>query len=81
MGGLDGYYPGVMEDLVNWLKMYKTSDGKGVNELGNHDRPISVGDAKTLINECNDAWKEMCKKGKGGRGGLGFSLSGECLNQ
>ena len=32
--------PGITAKLVDWLKMYKTTDGKGVNQLA-HDEPTS----------------------------------------
>ena len=44
--------PGLTARLVDWLKMYKTSDGKGINQLANNERPTSASEAKAIIAEC-----------------------------
>ena len=71
---LETFRPGVLDDLVMWMKYYKTSDGKGVNELGNGERPISREQALAVVDETNGFWKKLCK----GRadGDTGFDLSG-----
>ena len=44
--------PGLTARLVDWLKMYKTSDGKGINQLANNERPTSASEAGAIIAEC-----------------------------
>jgi len=48
----------VLPALVDWLKMYKTTDGKAVNLLVS-DVPDSADLAKATIAECNAAWKKL----------------------
>ena len=50
--------PGVLEKLVEWLKMYKTTDGKDVNVLAS-DTPTSAAQANKVIAECHDSWKAL----------------------
>lgn len=58
---LESHRPGTIKRLVHWLKYYKTSDGKGVNELGNEERPTSVNEAVDIIEETNGYWKALCE--------------------
>lgn len=55
---LEREMPGVLPALVDWLKMYKTTDGKEVNVLAS-DVPDSADEAKAVITQCNDAWKKL----------------------
>jgi len=55
---LDTHKPGVLPALVDWLKMYKTTDGKAVNTLVS-DTPDDAAKAKEVITECNNAWKKL----------------------
>lgn len=55
---LEKEMPGVLPALVDWLKMYKTTDGKEVNVLVS-DVPDSAEQAKAVIAECNEAWKKL----------------------
>ena len=58
MASLEAAKPGIVAKLIDWLKMYKTSDGKGVNELSS-ERPTSAAEAVAIINECNDRWVRL----------------------
>ena len=64
METLDDYYPGTTERLVHWLKYYKTSDGKGVNELANDEKPLGVSAAVDIIEETHAYWRDLCGKNK-----------------
>lgn len=59
--------PGIVEDLIDWLKMYKTSDGKGVNSLA-QDFPTSVSEAVEIIEECHGRWQSLKAQGGAGHG-------------
>ena len=59
--------PGVLEKLVEWLKMYKTTDGKDVNVLAS-DTPTSAAQASKVIAECHDSWKALKARGAGDTG-------------
>ena len=58
MNDLEKYQPGVTALLVDWLKNYKTSDGKGVNRL-KQDEPTSVLEAIKIIQEVNGYYKNL----------------------
>jgi len=59
--------PGVTEKLVEWLKMYKTTDGKAVNELAS-DTPTDSVRAARVVKECHDAWAALKQRGAGDTG-------------
>jgi len=59
--------PGVLEKLVEWLKMYKTTDGKAVNVLAS-DTPSTVPVAMGVVNECHSSWKKLVAAGPGATG-------------
>merc|ERR1712070_667529 len=50
--------PGVTEKLVEWLKMYKTTDGKAINSLAS-DTPSDSQTAAAVITECHESWKKL----------------------
>jgi len=59
--------PGVLENLVDWLKMYKTTDGKEVNKLTS-DQPTSASVAAQVVAECHESWKNLKARGAGDTG-------------
>ena len=59
--------PGVLENLVEWLKFYKTTDGKAVNQLAS-DTPISAAGASKVIAECHQSWQALKARGPGDTG-------------
>merc|ERR1719238_2634329 len=59
--------PGVLEKLVEWLKMYKTTDGKEMNALSS-DAPKTAAQANAVIAECHESWKALKARGPGETG-------------
>jgi len=59
--------PGVLEKLVEWLKMYKTTDGKAVNVLAS-DTPLDATKAAAVVGECHASWKALKARGPGDTG-------------
>ena len=59
--------PGVKEKLVEWLKMYKTTDGKAVNALSS-DEILPVSKATSVISECHASWQALRANGPGTTG-------------
>jgi len=55
---LDTAYPGTMAKVVDWMKMYKTTDGKPINTLVS-DTSDSAEDAVKVVEECNEHWKKL----------------------
>jgi 3'-phosphoadenosine 5'-phosphosulfate synthase len=64
MGDLERIKPGTIERLKDWLKRYKTSDGKAENSLASEE-PTSIKEAMDLIEETHSRWKNLCGKGTG----------------
>lgn len=58
LADIEQQMPGVLPALLDWLKMYKTTDGKAVNLLES-DTPDSAEQAKAVIAECHEAWKRL----------------------
>lgn len=48
---MDRYVKGTTSRLIHWLKYYKTSDGKGINNLGNNELPLNPTEATELVDE------------------------------
>jgi len=63
MKDLEEHIPGLTAKLVDWLKMYKTSDGKAINVISNHNIPTSVLQAVEIISECHKKWLELVSSG------------------
>lgn len=61
---LQRYRPNVIKNLVDWLKNYKTSDGKPVNSLKS-DTPTSVEEAIAIVEEVNGFYKNLLEEGAG----------------
>ena len=55
---LERVKPGITDKLLDWLKNYKTSDGKAQNRL-KHDEPTSPADANAIIKEVNTFYKNL----------------------
>ena len=53
--------PGYLDNLRDWLKRYKTSDGKPENSLAS-EIPGSVSEAMELVQETHERWKKLCGK-------------------
>lgn len=64
MEDLERMKPGTIDRLRDWLKRYKTSDGKPENSLASED-PTRTNEALELINETHNRWKNLCGKGTG----------------
>lgn len=62
MSDLDYYKPGTTDKLIDWLKRYKTSDGKPENVLA-RDYPTSVSGALDIIEETHSRWRSLCGHG------------------
>jgi len=67
IGELNAEKPGMLEDLIEWLKMYKTTDGKAVNTLSS-DIPKSSAEATVIVEECHKSWAGLVAAGPGSTG-------------
>ena len=59
--------PGVLEKLIEWLKMYKTTDGKAINVLAS-DTPKTAAEAAAVVSECHASWTALKARGPGATG-------------
>ena len=59
MTDLDFVKPGTTARLIDWLKRYKTSDGKPENKLAK-EVPNSAADAVSIIEETHQRWRMLC---------------------
>lgn len=56
---LENWKPGTMDRLRDWLKRYKTSDGKPENNLAS-ETPRTVEQAMAIVEETHNRWKSLC---------------------
>jgi len=61
------HMPGVLEKLVEWLKRYKTTEGKPLNVLAS-DTPKTAAEAAAVVGECHASWKALKARGPGETG-------------
>lgn len=55
---LETFYPGVISKLVDWLKNYKTTDGKASNSL-KQDEPTSATEAWNVVHEVSEFYENL----------------------
>lgn len=70
MEQLENVKPGMTAALVRWLKYYKTSDGKAVNNLS-QETPTSKEEALHIVSETHTRWLALTT---GQVSGTGFAL-------
>jgi 3'-phosphoadenosine 5'-phosphosulfate synthase len=58
MSDLERYQPGVTKRLIDWLKNYKTSDGKPQNKLAK-ETPNSAAEALKIIEEVSEFYQSL----------------------
>jgi 3'-phosphoadenosine 5'-phosphosulfate synthase len=59
MDDLERIKPGTLSLLLDWLKRYKTSDGKGENKLAS-EVPKSAKETMKVIDETHERWRALC---------------------
>jgi len=61
MDDLERVKPGTLDKLRDWLKRYKTSDGKPENTLAS-EQPKTANEAVSIIEETHLRWNALCGK-------------------
>jgi inorganic pyrophosphatase len=51
--------PGLLDAIREWYRTYKIPDGKPPNTFGLEERFMDKTYAKSIIDECHHAWKEL----------------------
>ena len=60
IASLEAVKPSTVAKLVDWLKKYKTAEGKGLNVLAS-DTPAGLEQSLAIIGECNEKWSALVK--------------------
>merc|ERR1712232_1319821 len=55
---LEAKMPGKVKSIVDWFKMYKTPDGKPVNQFAFNDEAKDTNFALQVIDTCHRHWKD-----------------------
>jgi 3'-phosphoadenosine 5'-phosphosulfate synthase len=76
---LERVKPGHIDTLKDWLKRYKTSDGKPENSLAS-EIPKTTNEAMAVIEETHVRWKTLCGKDGTSVYQLGSKVEGFYLN-
>lgn len=59
---VDKHCPGVVSGIREWLRWYKTPDGKPLNEFGFSEKALNKAKAMEVVSETHAAWKGLCDK-------------------
>jgi len=55
-------FPGLLEQIREWYKVYKVADGKEPNRYGFGGRALDQGEAYQVIGQCNVNWSKLFVK-------------------
>lgn len=59
---VDKLLPGALDQIREWWRTYKVTDGKPLNKFGLDEKFMPADYAMEVIVECHDAWKRACAK-------------------
>mmetsp|Transcript_129347 Transcript_129347/g.241990 ORF Transcript_129347/g.241990 Transcript_129347/m.241990 type:complete len:281 (-) Transcript_129347:265-1107(-) len=62
IGDVQRKCPGVVSGIREWLRWYKTPDGKPTNAFGYGERALNKEKALDVIAETHEAWKRLCQR-------------------
>jgi len=51
--------PGVISGIREWLRWYKTPDGKPMNKFGYNEKALNKARALEVVAETNESWKKL----------------------
>ena len=57
---LDRFAPGTTALIIDWLKNYKTSDGKPVNNFKS-ETPTTADEAVEIVRHVHESWRKLVK--------------------
>merc|ERR1712241_821473 len=66
---VDKELPGTVSGIREWLRWYKTPDGKPLNQFGYNEKALSKKEALDVIAETHEAWRKL-REGQIDRGKL-----------
>lgn len=56
---MEKIFPGVLDRVRDWFRLYKTAEGKGENRYGYNGQYLDRNKAIQVIKECHEAWKKL----------------------
>ncbi|CAE7556462.1 PPA6 [Symbiodinium pilosum] len=59
LNDIDAHMPGCTQALTDWLRMYKTAEGKKENKFGCGGKPQGAAFARKVVDECHEAWRKL----------------------
>lgn len=59
---VDRLLPGALDQIREWWRTYKVTDGKPLNKFGLNEKFMPREYAMEVIVECHEAWKRACAK-------------------
>lgn len=62
LNDLDAHMPGVTDALTNWLRMYKTAEGKPESKFGMGAKPQGAAFARRIVDECHESWRALLRE-------------------
>ena len=64
IGDVEREVPGLIGVMREWLRNYKTVDGKPPNTFGLHERAMDRAYAVQTVEETHQFWKQLVSKGQ-----------------
>ena len=61
---VEAQIPGLISVMREWLRMYKTVDGKPMNEFGLGERAMDKAYTMAVVEETHQFWRQLISKGK-----------------
>lgn len=59
LGDVDAHFPGMTAALTDWLRMYKTAEGKKENKFGFGGKPQGAAFARKIVDETHESWRKL----------------------
>mmetsp|Transcript_49660 Transcript_49660/g.118262 ORF Transcript_49660/g.118262 Transcript_49660/m.118262 type:complete len:444 (-) Transcript_49660:186-1517(-) len=79
LNDLDAHMPGVTQALTEWLRKYKTAEGKGENKFGCGGKTMGAAFARKCVDETHEFWRALLADASS-KGTMKKSASGNALS-
>lgn len=60
IGDVEAHYPGIVDEVREWFRVYKTAEGKGLNEYAFDGKALDRDYAMKVIASTNGSWAKLC---------------------
>ncbi|GAB0493266.1 hypothetical protein MMPV_004542 [Pyropia vietnamensis] len=57
---VEAHYPGIVGEVREWFRVYKTAEGKGLNEYAFDGKALDSDYAMKVIANTNSSWAKLC---------------------